>query len=502
MSLKRALIYQQLYKPRFISTRQPHTSYHRIRIFKGEDIERLYPLIAAYIQDPARADSVKEVLINTSTWSLGEYYELSSKPDLVEVPPPVSDGIYTTIQDHVCRLGMGKQETRHWLDHLKWKHAHQQGQLPRKPRHYGIYNQKFAQLATAIILSMCKNISLLGLSATLPEPLQNYLLKSNYNLIPNPPLQKLEHVIFLPNLLNDERSYDQVEFLDYFRTFHRFPALRSVSLEAVEEYQAERDFFVPETSAIKELHIGHCDVSGRMLASMIRIPRGLETLSVSMGGLWDGDMFGRPLVAPKTIGKALYQHRNSLKTLKLDIDYGLNYSKGLLMTGVDEEMKPMAESQGQALNCNVNMYETQMDEYFHLDEDTTNTPLCADHLPDTRTYGNTIGSLHDFTTLTHLQIGVKAFIETGPSRQSLPELRLVNMLPPNLETFVLTGYEKGKSEVVDEQVGEFMEGKRKGLGVEGVEEMVGDVATEFDDDDLREERLWKRPEMEWDWVKA
>ena len=59
-------------------------------------------------------------------------------------------------------------------------------------------------------------------------------------------------------------------------------------MEGVMDYQVHREIFPPKTStSIKKVSLTHSDISAGMLATIIRIPTGLEGLTISWGGLWN-----------------------------------------------------------------------------------------------------------------------------------------------------------------------------------------------------------------------
>lgn len=378
--------------------------------------------------------------------------------------------------------------TEEMLHHLDWKRRQLNGE-PQDPLNtYRSDQHQFAFTATVILLSLCKNITTLYLGEMGKQGvLQEYLLESNYSTIPYPGLQRLQNVVLLTGgdyLMNDERYYDIVEILDPFQYFHRLPAIQSVTMEGIGEYQGERNLFVPKTSNLKSIHIGHCDIPSSLLGTVIRIPKALEELSISMGGLWNIDG-GRPMVYSKTIGKCLLEHKETLRVLDLDVDFaGMSDGEDGKDNGGEEEEE-----------------ECRMDQYFNMDLEISDSPLWSIDLPDTRQYGRTIGSLHDFMALTHLSIGVDALI--GPH----PPFRLIDALPANLEYFCLYGYVRGRNQGVDEHVAEFMQMKSERLPklveVKGIDETEEGLGMKFRDiEHMSEEELWKKPTMKFDWIEA
>jgi hypothetical protein len=87
-------------------------------------------------------------------------------------------------------------------------------------------------------------------------------------------------------------------------------------MQALREYQrVTREFYPPRNASFKNVSITHVDISSYMLAAMIRLPRALESLTLSTGGRGDGTSG----VWYKTVGKALREHRQTLRILDLNM---------------------------------------------------------------------------------------------------------------------------------------------------------------------------------------
>ncbi|KAL6413191.1 putative f-box domain containing protein [Ilyonectria robusta] len=491
---------------RSIAAWNSSVSYSRIRITTRDDIESLYPIIAAYVIQPSLADSVAELVLDSDGWpsSRTSYLFMSDiNKELKEPPLPVREDVHAAIESYIRGLGLGDKATATMLDAVEWKKQHLKGNNPETPRGFNDQNAEFGLAASAVLISLCKNISTLYVGKLgWRSSLQDYLLKSNYGLLPRQRLQRLEKVEIIagkgPGY--DPSFYSRVELLDCFRYFHRLPAIHSVVMDGVSEYQANRDLFVPHTSNnIKRIHIGHAGMSSERLGMIIRIPKSLEELTVSLGGLWTRDR-GLSMMFLKTVGKCLLEQKESLRVLDLDIDIAVKYREPIYKKEdvIDDEK-----------------YQRQKDEYYYLDEAVSNRPLWSNQLPNTREYGYTLGSLHDFKAMTHLSIGMKALLgsnvvsEYNPPFHLIeqPPFRLIDALPPNLEYLCLYGYTKGVNEEIDSHVQEFMEKKAERLPllkkVRGIDETVVDLASTYSIDGP-EEDLWKRPEgdieRDLDWV--
>lgn len=479
--------------------------YQRIRITSEDDLECLYPLIASYISSPSLADSVTELVLNTEDWP-SRWSQFWAQSQQGRPPLPVRDDAHAALEAHVRGLGLGDPATEAMVRALEWKRQHLKGEDAGAPKDIISNTRKFAMAAAVVLLSVCRNIVTLYVGDVREgrdSPLTTYLLKSNYGLLAQPGLQRLERVEIITgnSMSSDERSYGRVEFLEYFQYFHRLPAIQSVVAEGVQEYQANLQVFVPRTGNIKKIHIGYADASVDMLATIIRIPKALEEFKLSLGGLWSTDG-GLPVIVPSTLGKSLFQHKDTLKVLDLDIEIALNCMSGRGRSSDEEDNaerdKDLAEM------CEKN-------EYFRLDRETSLNPLWTQDPPDTRSYGHTIGSLHDFKAMTHLSIGMKALMGPVSGWQApfrlaeQPPARLIDALPRSLEYLCFYGYTKGSNEDIDGQVQELMEKRAERLPllkeVRGVDEMVLDMGSIYSED-CDEDDLWERPERDLGWVEV
>jgi hypothetical protein len=209
---------------------------------------------------------------------------------------------------------------------LEWKKRQLKAEIPDSPNGFDRHNWDYASTAMVVLMSLCKNVTNFYLGGVGHNtPLETYLLKSNYGLIPETGLQRVKRVEITPSAprWGDSRRYQNVELLDYFRYFHRLPMLEAVFMDGIAEYQENRGLFPPGTSNLKKLRIGHTDISSGMLVTILRIPRGLEELYIQEGGLWSVDG-GSAHIAAKPLGKVLFDHKETLKVLEMDLGRGLS----------------------------------------------------------------------------------------------------------------------------------------------------------------------------------
>lgn len=149
---------------------------------------------------------------------------------------------------------------------------------------------------------------------------------------------------------------------------------------------------------------------------------------------------------PQDARKCLLEQKGTLKALDVDVAFMFGSSRE------EEEIDDDYEN------------DHAKDEYFRLDEQAGNGgPLRSFDLPNTRRYGFTIGSLHDFEVLEHLAISVQSIL--GPvayddgtrgrvGETAIPPFRLVDALPRGLKSLHLYDYVVGKSPLADEHVKE------------------------------------------------
>lgn len=145
------------------------------------------------------------------------------------------------------------------------------------------------------------------------------------------------------------------------------------------------------------------------------------------------------------------------------------------------------------------------DEWFRQDENESPGPLELYELPDDRTYNNTIGSLHDFEQLTHLNLGVRLLL--GPPDSTTP-FRLLDALPKSLESLTIRGYTKGVVAKYDAAIEELLARRSEVLPalteVRGIDELIpsADVEPSSSMEDGDEAQYWAYNEENEGWLAA
>ncbi|KAJ9623296.1 hypothetical protein H2203_006236 [Taxawa tesnikishii (nom. ined.)] len=476
--------------------------WHRVRISEQEDHSRLYSLIVDYVQNPQLATSVKELVFR------GHHVEYEYPPRRQmagEGRLGARDALDNKALIEVVKVLVGEDAVGEWVRALSWARPERvEARKLNETRAWADGNWQtmrssrrqhalFGHYAAALLIALCPNIEALTLedSAT-TDVLGMVLRKNNHSLLKERYLQKLKHVKLLPTteiILCDPREYTTTDFLGLVGLFNRLPSLESISIDGIQEdgKGSDRWLIAPHTSNVKSIHIGHSDLSSAMLASVIRLSTALEDFTFSTGGR---AIYGNHVIYPKTLGKALLCQKHSLRRLDLDLDAKVYARPG---EWVDEDgMDPNDPLDLEAVDY-------MRDEWFLLNEANSSGPLFTKDLADTREYGGTMGSFHDFTALTDLSIGVRLLL--GAGEESAP-FRLTDSLPPSLESLVLRGYRRGEMRQHDKQIDDFLRMKSKRFPflreIKGIDSPIPN-GEDVRDPDNNEGELWVRPDEDDDW---
>lgn len=377
-----------------------------------------------------------------------------------------------------------------------------------RPELGGIPNYNSA--VTVLLIALCPNITTLRFhQIDIETPLGQFLVLNNYGQLPKPFLLKLKHVQHHPvtGFLEDSRFYAYLRTLDDFRYVHRLPAVQSFSLEGFEDYQPDETEFPRKTSGITKITISHSDMSGEMIGSIMLIPKKLREFSLSTYGLMNTDG-GTSVIDRRTIATCLREHRDCLKLLDLDAVVSGSHA----YHDSDEECFHSSEKDEESSDTQAVIgtreWCLQQDK-----KDCSQGRLWADEPANSREYPpRGIGSLNEFTALTHLSIRIGLLLgynDTGVSlarNQTSTTHKLIDLLPPNLEFLCFYGYRKGERPEVDEQVQELRYNRVERFPnlseIQGVDEHIPGVPGSFRGDNIREEDLWVRPREGFDWLEV
>lgn len=501
------------------------TRYRRVRIARSEDVQRLPALITALVTDPLLNHSITELAIDPGACqSSGGFLRLeeSLPPDESMPSGERQESSSAAVVAHVRGLGLDNECTEMMLralDPTKGQVSGGGGGTQCGGKGAKLAACSFADAATILILSLCRNItrlyaasSIFGDTMTYREGngrrsiVQDYLLQCNYGLLPGPSLQKLERVEIVPGsswMDMDERCYLQLEIMDVFQFFHRLPAVRSFVLDGVQEYQSCQSLFVPRTANLTSISLRHTDIPNFHICTMISIPRALEEFRLSIGGMLSRDG-GSPLVIAGDVGSALLEHRGTLRVLDLDLDTCVhsNAPKTKMLDDDYDDNPTYSDDLWEQDSYQTNRYG---EKYLRLDRNSSSPSTVAQtKRTDYSGYPSIIGSFHEFEALTHLSISIKALLGV-PDETFAPPFRLIDALPTSLEYLCLYGYTKGKSEKVDSHIEELMEKAAERLPrlkeAKGVNHTVEDLMARHDHSPGGDE-TWKRPDTELEWEEV
>ncbi|KAK3994382.1 hypothetical protein QBC44DRAFT_367557 [Cladorrhinum sp. PSN332] len=508
-------------------------SFKRIRLIFEDDFDAAYSVITAFIQEPQAADAVEEFIIDLPS-RLGRDTRtprgISQTPASLLTPIKFDAEAYQSLTEHAKSLGLAEDHTKDMIAALEWKrdltlrYPNGEDQESRYNRLFYNVNPKngnYNMTMATILISLCSNIISLRINNVRPYTvLADFLTRNNYGELPRPFLGRLEKVLVHGYQTLDPRTYSPLVSLHCFRFFHRLPSVETFSFDAVGDYQAQEAYFPSKVSAgIKKIHITHSLISGYLIGTMIRLPVALEEFSYTDGlCLWSRDAGALPVLYPKTLGKCLSEHKDTLK--RLDIT-------------THGYPSPFNDSRGDEHEINTELWEEQLESeetsrnealcpYFEKDRDDSpkGLPLWLQDIPETqRYYPNSIGLLHDFTKLTHLSIRLGVllgyyvhFDADCPERKQSPSpvpsvpYRLVDCLPPNLEYLKLYGYERGKYPAIDVYVDDFLHNKAERFPnlkvIEGIREHIPAEQLQSGRHWIPEEQLWERPTDGLDWLEA
>lgn len=356
-------------------------SFRRIRMATQEDFFACYAIMAGYINHPEAAYSVEECIVDSPSQGHYPFGDLLGGTPTETVT--VDDVVRRSIDEYLRSLCLGEETTRQMSEALDLKKPELTGEKP----HYD-----FNLTVATLLISLCPNITVLRIyGVDSSTPLGQFLLKNNYGKLDKPSLQKLKEIQLHPVNCMDERQYQDLRSLNYVRYFHRLPAVKFLSLEGLEDYQSDVTFFPPKSSpSITKINISHAHMPDEMIGTIIRIPKTLEELSISNRGLQT--LEGNWPVDAETLAECLLEHKDCLRELDLDVAVDQPYNSAVDEVDELEEMERDDE---------------RSKWYFIQDQKDGDSglPLGLEDLPTTREYpARSIGSLHDFKSLTRLSI--------------------------------------------------------------------------------------------------
>jgi hypothetical protein len=191
------------------------------------------------------------------------------------------------------------------------------------------------------------------------------------------------------------------------------------------------------SSNIRSLHFTNIVLPGKVLLAAICVPKALVQLSYGYRSL---SRYGKAAEENlRAISQALLVHRDSLKSLRLDLR-GYLETWGFLF--------PCGISEGYVEEDRAHVYDNEKVLYKHVDAQ--------------------IGSLKDFSALEHLEMQVDLFLHLASGVPRFPEhnrrmkittgklsgFSLASSLPPKLKTLCIREIQSGSSEECIKQMRE------------------------------------------------
>lgn len=203
--------------------------------------------------------------------------------------------------------------------------------------------------------------------------------------------------------------YQPVDIRHALLILSKYNTIECMRFEGISTRQDQDHVLSPHQSDLKKLNINHSFVDSAVLTEALRHLKALEEFSYSCDGLYT--FSPSPIhVHPDRLGGALYAHKSTLRVLDLDLRLGL-------------------------------------------------IPLIVHaHATRAKLSNSRLGSLADFTALTHLSVDINCLLLYKPGergRRGSQLLRLVDMLPRQLEYLCIREYMPGRDQLHDSNIEEF-----------------------------------------------
>ncbi|KLJ08236.1 hypothetical protein EMPG_16332 [Blastomyces silverae] len=338
-----------------------------------------------------------------------------------------------------------------------------------------IQQKGFAHSAAAIFPAICPNLKLLKLSNRTGSTVINILRLINGST-QTKCLRNLRHVSTFVQTRTQEHT-----ILEFLASCHQLQSMETLSVEDLTVWrprgtaysQPPHDSTPMPDSNVSKIHLTRCNIPLELLAPIFKPPKALRELKYSARALFCAGK-SSDCIDPSILGRHLQVHRSTLRILDLDLAQCARCSAN---SGFPVDDTTPA-SPGTASATQITSGELAMK------REETGRPL---------TGASSIGSLHGFSALTHLSIGVSFLL--GPDsdevrfadywEENYPEAeeqlkqqpwkynsplrpasplpsppspsaspvsgpstarrRLIDRLPPNLEYLCIRGYDHGKA---------------------------------------------------------
>lgn len=492
-----------------------------LRCQDRDDLDRSLPVLLDFLEHPAHALSLTELTIDNV------YDDYCGGEDPLVVDPKPASAQEERLAEAARAIGLERELEDQILEALFWKVRGLEDpelengwgcEASMRRCHQRNRRRRYLNAAAILFCSVAPNIS--SLRTTEPTgTLAEFFLTVNYRwaaqgtgttLASLARIDLIEHGTY--SILNDERMYRYSGPLDFIQHFHRLPSFTAFSAYTIADGHAEVDLLPPGLSqSLKSISIRRSDIGSKPIGVLIRLATALEDVHFSVGGR-SPNHGGFSSTHPKAIGKALEQHQTTLRSIDLDLDEFVWDRTRWGAEDVEHEDWEEARPSDQDHDYHSEILEyARKDPRWKADEEESAArgyPLLSRDLPDTKPYGNTIGSFAAFEKLHTLKIGIKLLL--GPYDGSQKKIRtppesLVDMFPASLTHLTIRGYRKGQREMYDrhvEQLREQMATKLPALvSVEGLAEEVPSGKT-VSNPDAAGAPLYVEPAVEDGWLES
>lgn len=394
--------------------------YHRIRLNSPTTVTQAYRLLIEILRKPLLGSYVRQLELNRN---------INDRPHLNpgEVDPDT--------------------------DRLAWRALTALGFPVEEQRRFP------GNVLGALFLIKCPNIRCLRIGVFPVDPILKVLAENNAKRYRFGCLENLEEVQILADEDDaDGRFYNSTEFMLMMKLFHRLPSIQVARVGCTFMGKSDLRKLVPKKSNISQIIIEHSDMDTADLVQILGHPQALYVFEYGVGGRAKSGRTSR--IIPIKIGRALQQHRSTLQILSFDVDEEISW----LLPSRDDPMEVQSDYFDEN-DDHIEYEDSDLEESSDSDSDPeneeshpSNDQIQEETIPP-RKYGLTIGSLHDFSELTHFSIGINLLAGPGTPITPPPPRRLIDSLPPSLEFLCIFGYREGQNEYHTSVVSELMEKK-------------------------------------------
>lgn len=342
------------------------------------------------------------------------------------------------------------------------------------------------QSLAALLMSVCPNLESLKIrpigrfmkEGYPPLPLEQFLVHCT-SIFNSVFLQRLRRVDLLHTddaLDNDPLYFNRYDLLYHMSLFHQLPSIEHVCVGGMEIDENGREDIAPLSSNLDKIELLHSVLPTMFLCTVISSSKTLRQFTHSVGGRATQDTGNWHMAFP-AIFRALLIHRESLESLNLDTD--ADYSDELEHEEFEEYLCDSHESE--------------------IDETEEERKAFINQKSVVELVFTQMGCLRNFTALRRLSIGVRCLFQMANGTTSdfaSSNMPLADLLPPNLESLSIRGYQPGLNSYYDAHIHDlfqkFVAGQLGSLKeINGINEYIPNSATVHLDD------VENHPELVW-----